>query len=75
MKQKLVLRRGWIAKSYREAELGTTFNATNTSTKAYVNSLSISRNGDTYQIKIITPDEYASYVEIRNRTRNHRSRY
>lgn len=65
------LRRGWTSKSHREAELATTFNATNTSAKAYVNSLSISKNGDTYQIEIINPVEYAHYVEFGHRTRNH----
>ena len=37
----------------------------------YVSSLQINKVGDTYQIEIINPVEYAPYVEFGHRTRNH----
>ncbi|MEG2050894.1 MAG: HK97 gp10 family phage protein [Oscillospiraceae bacterium] len=50
------LRRGWTAgKSAAE----------------YVNSLAITRAGNTYTIEIVNPIEYASYVEFGHRTRDH----
>ena len=65
------LRRGWTAESSREAELSTVFNGTPTSARAYVSKLQINKAGDTYQIEIINPVEYAPYVEFGHRTRNH----
>ena len=65
------LKRGWTAGSSREAELSAVFNATPTSANAYVAQLEINKVGDTYQIEIINPVEYAPYVEFGHRTRNH----
>mgnify|MGYP001954982769 FL=1 len=61
------LRRGWTAKTEAEAIAGRTPNA-----KAYVNSLNVAKVGDVYQIEIINPVHYASYVEYGHRTRNHK---
>jgi len=61
------LRRGWTAKSEAEAIAGGTPNA-----KAYVDSLNVAKVGDMYQIEIINPVHYASYVEYGHRTRNHK---
>lgn len=60
------LRRGWTAKTHEEAQSGSGKNA-----KTYVNSLQITKAGDTYQIEVINPVEYAPYVEFGHRTRNH----
>ena len=61
------LRRGWTAKTEAEAIAGGTPNA-----KAYVDSLKVAKVGDVYQIEIINPVHYASYVEYGHRTRNHK---
>jgi len=53
------LRRGWTA-------------GNRSSAKAYVDSLHITKSGNTYEIEIINPVEYASYVEFGHRTRNHK---
>ena len=58
------LRRGWTAKSEGEAESGGTSNA-----KQYADSLQINKVGNTYQVEIINPVHYASYVEFGHRTR------
>ena len=60
------LRRGWASKTHEEAQSGSSVNA-----KTYANSLQITKTGDTYQIEIINPVEYAPYVEFGHRTRNH----
>lgn len=65
------LRRGWTARSSREAELSATFGG-GTGANTYVNDLPVTRNGDIYQIEIINPVSYASYVEFGHRTRNHK---
>ena len=52
------LRRGWTA--------GKNQNASD-----YANSLNIVKVGSNYQVDIINPIEYASYVEYGHRTRNH----
>lgn len=59
------LRRGWTAKTEVEAE-----NGENVSIKKYVESLNITRKGSIYEIEIINPMEYASYVEFGHRTKN-----
>ena len=51
------LRRGWGAKTAAEA-------------KAYANSLRVKKNGHNYEVEIINPVEYASYVEYGHRTVN-----
>lgn len=58
-KQGGTLRRGWTAEKQQNVT-------------AYVNSLNVICNGDTYTIEIINPVEYASYVEFGHRTRNHK---
>ena len=58
------LRRGWTAKSEGEAESGGRSNA-----KQYADSLQINKVGNTYQVEIINPVHYASYVEFGHRTR------
>lgn len=66
------LKRGWTAKSSREAELSTVFNAKSTSIRDYVDTLQISKSGSIYQIEIVNPVEYAPYVEFGHRTANHK---
>lgn len=58
------LRRGWTARSEGEAESGGRSNA-----KQYADSLQINKVGNTYQVEIINPVHYASYVEFGHRTR------
>lgn len=53
------LRRGWTAEK-------------NQAVSTYVNSLNITKTGDSYSIEITNPVEYASYVEFGHRTRNHK---
>ena len=61
------LRRGWTAKTEEEAKSGGNQNA-----KAYADSLQVTKMGDVYQIEIINPVLYSSYVEYGHRTRNHK---
>lgn len=61
------LRRGWTVQSEEEAMAGGLSNA-----KAYADSLQITKTGDVYQIEIINPVHYASYVEYGHRTSNHK---
>jgi len=61
------LRRGWTAKTEEEAKAGGVPNA-----KEYAESLTVTKAGDVYQIEIINPVHYASYVEYGHRTRNHK---
>jgi hypothetical protein len=61
------LRRGWTAKTEEEAKSGGKSNATN-----YARSLPITKTGNMYEIEIINPVHYASYVEYGHRTRNHK---
>lgn len=56
------LRRGWTGNSSRGGS---------SSAAAYANSLTVNHVGDMYQIEIVNPVEYASYVEFGHRTRNH----
>ncbi len=60
------LRRGWTSKTEAEARGGGGPDA-----EVYANSLPITKVGDTYQIEIINPVHYASYVEFGHMTRNH----
>ena len=39
--------------------------------KAYADSLRVNHYGNTYVIEVVSPVEYASYVEFGHRTRNH----
>jgi hypothetical protein len=61
------LRRGWTVKTEEEAQSGR-----NVSAKAYVDSLQVIKTGNAYQIEIINPVHYASYVEYGHRTSNHK---
>ena len=53
-----VLRRGWTAGQDQNAA-------------TYANNLSVKKIGGKYQIEIINPVEYASYVEYGHRTKDH----
>lgn len=57
------LRRGWTAKTEAEAESG----SGNQNAVEYAQSLPITKVGDTYQVEIINPVHYASYVEYGHR--------
>lgn len=63
------LRRGWTAGRENMSEKGNVIGVRGAS--GYVSSLQINKVGDTYQIEIINPVEYAPYVEFGHRTRNH----
>lgn len=65
------LRRGWTAATEKEAELKAVFGGS-AAAKAYADSLQVTKMGDVYQIEIINPVHYASYVEYGHRTRNHK---
>lgn len=58
-KQGGTLRRGWTGQKSGSAA-------------SYANSLNVQRVGNTYQIDIVNPVEYASYVEFGHRTRGHK---
>lgn len=58
------LRRGWTAQTEEEAAEGGIGNAI-----AYANALPITKSGNVYEIEIINPVHYASYVEFGHRTR------
>lgn len=60
------LRRGWTAKTEREAECTAVFGG-GTGAKTYANSLPITKTGNTYTIEVINPVGYASYVEFGHR--------
>ena len=56
------LRRGWTAKTESEAASGG-----NSDAKSYANALPITKSGNAYEIEIINPVRYASYVEYGHR--------
>lgn len=56
------LRRGWTTKTEKEAEAGVSTDA-----KSWANSLKITKIGNVYQIEVINPVHYASYVEFGHR--------
>ena len=58
------LRRGWTAQTEEEAASGGKGDAV-----AYANALPITKSGNVYEIEIINPVHYASYVEFGHRTR------
>lgn len=64
------LRRGWTAKSEREAELSSTFGGGN-GVKKYAETLEVIKRGNLYEVWVINPVEYSSYVEYGHRTSNH----
>lgn len=57
------LRRGWTSKTEAEAESG----SGKSDVVAYANSLPITKSGNVYEIEIINPVHYASYVEFGHR--------
>jgi hypothetical protein len=61
------LRRGWTAKTEQEAESG----GGGPGVKKYVEDLQIKKKGTMYEIELINPVHYSSYVEFGHRTRNH----
>jgi hypothetical protein len=61
------LRRGWTAATEAEAESRGRSNA-----KQYVEALKVTKTGNVYQIEIVNPVHYASYVEYGHRTRDHK---
>lgn len=65
------LRRGWTTKSEREAGLSVAFGG-GAGVKAFAESLSVRKSGNVYEVEIINPVKYASYVEYGHRTRNHK---
>lgn len=54
------LRRGWTAKTEEEAKTS----ETNPSVSAFVDSLTISKKGENFEITVLNPVHYASYVEF-----------
>ena len=62
------LRRGWTAKIHEEAAEGKGSGQKNV--LEYVNGVEVRHVGNTYDIQITNPVEYASYVEYGHRTRD-----
>lgn len=56
------LRRGWTSQTEEEAETGSSKNA-----KEWANSLNVNKVGDVYQVEVVNPVHYASYVEFGHR--------
>lgn len=65
------LRRGWTAKTEREAMYNTVFEG-NSNISKWINELPIKKNGNTFQVDVTNVVSYASYVEHGHRTRNHK---
>jgi len=63
------LRRGWTADSHRQAQASTAFGG-DMGVKKFIQDVKITQSGDTYQIEIINPVEYASWVEFGHTTAN-----
>lgn len=59
------LRRGWTSD-------GSNGSGGSSGAKAYVDNLIVNHVGNMYQIEIVNPVEYASYVEFGHRTRDHK---
>lgn len=59
-----VLRRGWTAKTEQEAKSGGRGNPV-----AFAEELNIKATGNLYEIEIINPVDYSSYVEFGHRSR------
>lgn len=62
------LRRGWTAKTEREAEATAVFGG-GSAGSTYAKSLQVNKVGSVYEIEIVNPVSYASYVEYGHRTR------
>jgi len=64
-----VLRRGWTAKSEREAELANAFGG-GAGAVTFAKELNIKVTGNMYEVEIINPVDYGSYVEFGHRSRD-----
>lgn len=62
-----VLRRGWTVQTESQAQAG----GNPKNVKAYAESLIVTKVGSMYEIEVINPVNYASYVEFGHRTANH----
>ena len=60
------LRRGWTSKTQADAASRGGSN----DAKAYAEALPVRKSGNAYTMEVITPVEYASYVEFGHRTRD-----
>jgi len=65
------LRRGWTAESHRQAQASAAFGG-DMGVKKFVQDIKITQSGDTYQIEIINPVDYSSYIEFGHRTMDHK---
>lgn len=66
------LRRGWTSgKQHWSEKNGKVRTSAIGGDTGYAQSLTVIKNGDLYEIEIINPVEYASYVEYGHRTSNH----
>ena len=63
------LRRGWTAKTHKDAASGSG-GASAAAGREYGQSLTVTKNGDVYEIVVANPVEYAPYVEFGHRTPN-----
>ena len=61
------LRRGWTSATEKEAAAGG-----KTDVRTYVELLKVQRFGNKYQIEIVNPMFYSSYVEFGHRTADHK---
>lgn len=61
------LRRGWTVQTESQAQAG----GNPKNVKAYAESLIVTKVGNVYEIEVINPVNYASYVEFGHRTANH----
>ena len=61
------LRRGWIATTQAEAEANKNEKPDDTKIRNYVYRLRVHKKGDTYQVWLVNPVDYASYVEYGHR--------
>ena len=64
------LKRGWLAKTEREAEATAVFGG-GAGIASYLKDINVAKTGRVYQIDIINPVHYGIYVEFGHRTRNH----
>lgn len=60
--------RGWTAKTHAEAESG---KGNGKNVKQFAESLTVKKNGDVYEIEVINPVSYSTYIEFGHRTSNH----
>lgn len=63
------LRRGWTAKTHEEAENG---KGKGQNVKQFVESMTIAKKGDTYEIVVENVVRYSPYVEFGHRTPDHK---